>query len=91
MTHAWRRAWEQGYIHVYALYMYIFYNVHVYRYKRFLRSKDLSVVSSDDLNCVVGKRGRGREGRKRHMRSWEDRAGDRKVCSHTHIHTRVCV
>ena len=28
------------------------------RYKKFLQSKDLSVVSSDELNCVLGKRAR---------------------------------
>ena len=34
------------------------------RYKRFLRSKDLSVVSAEDLDCVLGRRKRRRQGGK---------------------------
>ena len=39
--------------------------IHVIRYKKFLRSKDLSAVSSEDLDCVLGRRGKGRGKRRR--------------------------
>lgn len=47
------------------------------RYKKFLQSKDLSVVSSDELNCVVGKRAR-----KKTSKRGRENTEDAPVISH---------